>query len=169
MATITKIKNRWKVRVCVNNKRFFATFGDKETAELWAIYKESIAEEIKNFEFDLDKTITLFEAIKIKIEKLKKFKADRKTILDVENLNKDFKELINTKICMISYNDLLSHAKNMFSLKGKSTENMSITTILNKLRRLSSVYSSIIEDGINVENIPLKISSYLKENYDQID
>jgi len=169
MATFEKRKDKWRVRFYINKKRYEASFIDKETAELWVTYKESVIEEINNFEFGLEKSITLFEAIELKIEKLEKNKSDKKTISDVFTLKKDFNDILNEKICMISYNDLLIQSKKLFTMKGKTGGALSIVTILNKLRRLSSVYSALIEDGLNVENFPLKICSYFKSVHNLVD
>lgn len=173
MPSITERSGVFKVRVSCKEKKLHATFHDRETAELWGYYKESLFNEINAFDVPSNELISLDDAIELKIRACIENKLDNRTIMDIRELKKLFIEFKNKPIKEVTFEDLVHFCDKFMNtptfrggLRSRNTGTPimpTAQTLLSKLRRLSSVYSNIIENGIPVENIPQKVGAYLND------
>ncbi len=174
MATIKETNGRFSVKVRKNHTNIGRTFGDLETAQLWGKYKESLTEEIAAFEVGSNKLLTVKDAIELKVTDCINQGLAERSVQDIKNLQYDFSLLVEKNICEISYDEFLKFALSMLKTpitKSKSKDKSegfkskpSKITIVNKFRRLSSVYTLLIEKGIDVNNHPLKVATYILKN-----
>lgn len=171
MATITKKGNSFHVAIRKKNYQASATFGDRETAELWAKYKEEIYNEMPAFDPPLEEMFTLSDAIELKVKKLKENDANKKTIQDTMNLQIAFEQIIDIPICEITLDHLSKICERMLNSivqrggyqgKGKAVQ-QSVPTVHRKFRYLSVVFSLMQEQGLKITNHPLQILRKLEE------
>lgn len=148
------------------------TFSDKETAELYAKYKEALIDEMENFDVPKKDLITLDSAIECRLEELLNAKADRRTVLDVKGLRGFFPEFMNLTLSELTYEMLKNKIEKMMVepiRRGGDRDKtgklilQSPVTIRRKVAMLSSIYSLMIKKGVDCENIPLRILSFLHE------
>lgn len=153
------------------SKNVSASFSNKETAELWAAYKEDLIDQIKKFEVPLEDMINLETAIDMKVENMVNENFDKKSIGDVEILKNTFSEFLDRSLVSISYDELFKKMGTMLNTivkKGGHGEKgdkrvQSPLTVLKKFGCLSSVYSMLISNGMNLENHALKIMAILRK------
>lgn len=172
MARITeKTPGRWSVSVRRKNIQVYATFSDRETAELWGKYKEDIYEEIENFSPPPEELFTLGNAVDLKAKDLKENGAAIKTIQDTLNIKKDFSPLVDKPLSDISLEDYSKHCERMLNTivkrggnkeKGKPVQ-QSWATVYKKFRYLSIIYSFMQEKGIKITNHPQAILRELEK------
>lgn len=154
-----------------------ATFKDKETGDLWTAYKEDMIDQMFYFDVPLQEMITLKDAIELKFKELERDGKDPKSICDVRRLENDFSEFLELPLNKIDYNTLMVKVKNMLNStvfyggagKGTGSERVqSLPTVLRKIRVLSTVFSKMINEGVNVENPALRVAQYLHSNKEKI-
>ncbi len=155
-----------------------ATFDKEESAKLWMEYKERLFNEMKNFDVPKKDLIFFRDAIELKKKSLSEKGSTSRTVVDINTLLNTFSEFNDLEIGKISYDMLLNKSNNLLNSitrKGGSKKNpdsgrkqqMSPHTVLSRLRQLSSVYSNLIEMGVQIDNIPIKVLAYLKNIIDE--
>ncbi|CAB4164325.1 hypothetical protein UFOVP816_19 [uncultured Caudovirales phage] len=160
----------YQVTANINGREVTETFTNKMTASLWKAYKEHLAHEMKQFDVPANELMLLGDAIEMKVEMLKK---ENKGIKDIEYLHHDFGMFYEMPIKAVTYEMLLEQAKVMAQTKVRqggckfnettgTWRTQSPATILRKFRALASVYSHVIEQGINIDNPALRMSQYLQ-------
>lgn len=166
-----RIAGRWTVDIRKKNCSMQATFSDRETAELWAKYKEDIVDEIENFSPPTDELFTLSNAIDLKARSLKEKEAAHKTIDDTLKLKVYFDKFSDKSLSDISLEDYSEHCKMMLNMivqrggslnKGKPVQ-QSPATVYKKFRYLSIVYSFMQEQGVKIVNHPQAILRELEK------
>lgn len=171
MATITKKGNSFCVAIRKKNYQAHASFADRETAEIWARYKEEVYDEMPAFAPPLAEMFTVKEAILLKAKKLHNEQCNKKTIQDTENLQIYFSDICDlpisevkmehlSKICERMLNTLVRRGGNQS--KGKLNQ-QSIQTVHRKFRYLSVVFSLMQEQGVKISNFPLQILRELEK------
>jgi len=172
MATIEHRENSYRVMIRKKGvEPIYRSFKTKEDAELFVAWKEDILDQMSAFNPAPKNLITLNVALELKVIQLKEKNAHPKSIGDISVLKIYFKKFLDLPLIEISYNDYLqifneilemkvSHGGNVKKQVGTKTP--SIGTIRSRFNLLQSVYSNIIESGIDVENHPTKILKYIK-------
>lgn len=171
MATFSNRSGRWRAVIRKKNVKLFATFRDLETAKLWAQYKEDIIDEIENFDFKAEKSITLKEAYELKLKDMEEKQSSKRDIADM-NLNmNNFIELLHLPIVKIdseTIRNIVLKMQNQEVRRGGSSKNdsgrkviQSPATILRKLRVLSTVFGFLISKGLEIHNPVLQITSQI--------
>lgn len=173
MASIEKRGDSYRVQVRKKGREFTHSFSNLETAELWGKYKDDLLNEMQAFNAPKSQMITLTDAIELKINRAKSDNLTHRSIVDLINLRNDFHELLDMTLFEITKEVLVNFCKNYLNsvvvVGGNRKENTgrktnpSIQTMLSKLRRLSSVYGNLIENGINIENMAITVSNILNK------
>lgn len=182
MASFENRNGRTRVVIRRKNVEISATFDTEESAQLWAKYKDRLIDEMHNFDVPKKDLIIFSDSIKFKMESLQQNKSHPKTVTDIRTLLNTFSEFNDLEMSKITYEMILSKAQellNSITRKGGSKNNpdsgrkqqMSPHTVMSRLRQLSSVYSNLLEMGVQIDNIPLKVIAYLKNliGTDEID
>jgi hypothetical protein len=175
LATIRERKGRFGVKISRNRITICQTFSTLETAKLWAAYKEDLLDEMEAFNPPKQEMITLEDAINFKIDNAIKDGLSTRSVTDIKNLKIDFNAFLQKYMHEISYDDLIAHCKKMSKIQvkfGGSVGNEksgkysmpSPITIINKLKRLSTVYSNLNENNVDIDNIALKCVNELSKN-----
>jgi len=175
LATIRERKGRFGVKISRNRITICQTFSTLETAKLWAAYKEDLLDEMDAFNPPKQQMITLEDAINFKIDNAIKDGLNTRSITDIRNLKVDFSTFLQRFMHEITYDDLINHCKKISKIQvklGGSAVNEksgkysmpSPITIVNKLKRLSTVYSNLNENNVDIENIALKCVNELSKN-----
>jgi len=162
---------KYRVRVCQKGQDISHSFHDKETAELWGWYKESLLNEIEAFNPNSKELVSFRDAIDLKIRQALKESLSDRSVIDLQALHVVFAKFKDRLINEITYDELVLFCKEYLSTpltKGGRQKNgtgrlimPSKMTLLSKLRRLSSIYSNLIDNGIPVENIAIKVGAWL--------
>jgi hypothetical protein len=169
MASITKDKNSYKVRIRRKDLNLFSHFKNKYDALLWAAYKEDLIDQIIAFDPPLKDMVTLQDAIELKIQNAD-YKS-KKYLYDYKGLLTYFDKFKEKNLSEISYQDLLSHFDTLLNIpirRGGNSDDNGIkklpepNTILKKYAYLSTVYQLMIEKGMEIENIPIKIVKFMR-------
>lgn len=171
MATIQKINDRYRVQIRKKDIEIYSSFKNEEDAKLWAEYKEELIDNISAFDPPLKEMITLKDAIELKIEKGKETMKD---INDFKNLLEYFDKFCYRSLNSITYDELMKYYDEKLKIpirKGgsKNNENTGIkklpspSTVFRKFQYLSSVYQDVINYGVEIENIPLKICQFMRK------
>lgn len=171
MASIKHREGKLYVQIRKKNIDLYATFSNENDAILWARYKEEMIDLISNFDPPLKEMISLNDAIDLKIESIQNI--DKKTLNDYSNLKAFFEIFINKKLNQIAYSDLMNHFENMIKVPvtrgGSNKKNGNIktffpspVTIFRKFAYLSTVYQNMIEKGVEIDNIAIKICQYMR-------
>jgi hypothetical protein len=153
---------KWNVMIRKKNLKLSATFSDKETAELWAKYKEDLYDEMEHFNVPPTELFKLSDAIDLKARSLKEKDSAAKTILDTLKLKEIFSTVSDKPLSDISlddYSKICERMLNTIVLRGGSAEKgkpvqQSIYTVYKKFRYLSIVYSFMIDNGLSLANHP---------------
>ena len=150
----------------------YATFADKETAELWCKFKENIINEMAAFEVKGVDLITLKDAIDLKIKDLET-KDKKDSINDTKIVIKEFKDFLHIPVNKITSEMLMVRVKEMqkeFVYKGGSGDGksgirslQSHGTILRKIRNLSSIFGFILSQGAEFINPTISVLNRIKE------
>ena len=173
MATIEERAGKFRVQLRKKGIEIYKTFSNIEDAELFCSWKEDIIDQMEVFDPDMKDLITLENAIDLKVKTLKETGKNQRTIDDVLRMKGYFSYMLNKSICEITYDYLLKKAQEMMitqikhgGVQGKEgTGTMKLpsrSTILSRFNVLGGVYSNLISDGVNIENVPYKVLSYLK-------
>jgi len=172
MASIKIINGRYYVQVRKKGKTNCASFADKETAELWGKFKEDIIDEMEAFDFQVEYTITLEEAVQKKRAEYLKRNVDKKSLTDLDALERDFSEFLKTPLHNISdamLIDKLNNMKRQPVFKGGRQDGktgiksiQAPATLLRKFRILASVYSFLIQNGAKLSNPAQHIVNRIK-------
>lgn len=168
---MASIKKTGSILIRRKGIQMSATIRDEETRKLWVAYKEDVIDQMYYFDVPLQEMITLKDAIELKVKELEKSCKDQRTVGDVKRLEVDFKEFLEIPLNKIKYDTLMEKVKNMLKStvfyggdgKGKGDERIqSSTTVLRKIRVLCTVFSNMINQGVNVENPALRVAQYLQ-------
>ncbi|OGT44265.1 MAG: hypothetical protein A3F13_02545 [Gammaproteobacteria bacterium RIFCSPHIGHO2_12_FULL_40_19] len=167
---MASIKKTGSILIRRKGVQMSATIRDEKARKLWVAYKEDIIDQMYYFDVPLQDMITLKDAIELKLKELEREGKDQRTIGDVKRLEIDFKEFIEFPLNKIKYDALMEKIKDMLKAtvfyggagKGTGSERVqSSTTVLRKIRVLSTVFSNMINQGVNVENPALRVAQYL--------
>lgn len=175
MAHIRKQGNSWNVQIRKTGfSALSASFMKKEDAELWAAYKEDLYENMRNFDPPLAETMTLLDAINFKYNDCVEKNLDAKTLSSIKVLIEYYSELVDKDMHSITYDDILNNfnnAQGSIVARGGRRENgtghkrqVSVNTLLSRLRALSSVFSHAIERGCKIPNVCTQVIAYIKKN-----
>jgi len=178
MGRIDFRSGKYRARIFTKGHDITHTFADKKTAELWIAYKEDLINQIEAFNPKSTDLVEFGDAIDLKIsEALKDGLVDR-SITDLKELHNVFASFKGRMISDITYEDFMKFCKDYlstpvvrggFKANGSGRSTMPTKqTLLSKLRRLSGVYSNLINNGIPVENIPVKIGAWLNGQEESI-
>ncbi len=173
MATIRDRDGRYMCLIRSKGIEIGKTFSSKQDAELWAKYKEDLIDQIDAFDPPLKEMITLQDAIEMRIEIQIKNEVSKKDISDYKTLIKVFEKFCPKKMSDIKYNDLVDHFNFLLThpvTRGGTGKNdgtghtrlPSFMTIFRKYAYLSTVYQMLIKDGVDIENIALKVVQYMR-------
>lgn len=165
MATIKKrqdSKGNTSFTVLIRKKglEVCKTFYDEEEANLYIWYKERLIQEMENYESPIHERISLKQIFEMKIQKIDP--SNFREINGFDNTCKRFLEFFKSKFFLhqISFNDwkecLDNFLKNEKNMRDES-KNVSMKSIRKFFAYASSCFSNAIENGINLENHPLKI------------
>ena len=172
MPSICERDGRFRVQIRKRGINISSTFSDFQTAELWGLYKESLIEEIYAFEVPNEELISLADAIALKVIDLKEHNKDKKTIDDCLYCLKDFEVWIDKPISYFTYDLILEKSKQMsneivryggYGDKG-NMRIQSSSTILRKIRSLSSVFTLMVEKGFIKSNPVFGVLTYLNSS-----
>jgi len=174
MASIQNRDGKYRVQVRVNKQQLSSSFSDKETAELWGRYKEDLIHEIEAFDVPSSQLISLQDAVEMKAKSMEG--KSTKTLQDTRNTTTQFPIYLNRSIDSVSYDDLKDFTINMLSEKvahggvpdvklRTHTRSISIRTVIKRLQYLGTIYSYLIGQGINLDNVALKVKAYILNNY----
>lgn len=177
MASIVKRGNSYRVKVSRNGKEYNQSFSNFNTAELWGKYKDDLIHEMAAFKVPESQLITLLDSIDLKIERCISDKLTERSIIDIRNLKNDFKELLDYQMSDLTQEVLENfcnkYIKTIITIGGGKNEDSgrkthpSTATILSKLRRLSGVYSNLIDNGIKIQNMALLVANKIRNNLDK--
>lgn len=167
MASIEVRNGRFRAIVRRKGKEISHTFSTRETAELWGKYKDDLINDMSAFDVPENELITLEQAIDMKLDAMRKVYLDKRSIDDIFNLKELFNDFLKFKLSDITediYKDFSEKFMRSIVTRGGNKKNgtglmklPSLSTLKTKFRRLSTVYSNLINNGIKLENIPLKI------------
>jgi hypothetical protein len=174
MATIKERKGRFSCSIRKRNGELNATFSSKETAELWARYKEDLIDEISSFNPEIEEMFTLGEAISFKEQETKDRNLDKKTQNDIYNLYREFEDVLHVPLKHIDLDYYIKKAERMLNTivrKGGArlkpgtglARQQSPSTVLRKFTYLGGVYSLMQKRGLKIENLPQKICEVLRD------
>ena len=174
MARIDQRNGKYRVRISQKDHDITHSFHDYETAVLWAKYKEKLINEITAFDVPSAELVNFSDAVDLKIKKSIDDNLEDRTIKDLQELHRVFECFENRDIITITFQDYVNFSEKFLrtlTTRGGNKNNKTgrlvyptKTTLLSKFRRLSSVYSNLISNGIPVENVALKVGAYLNEN-----
>lgn len=173
MASIEERNGSFRVNIRKKGVEITRTFKERHTAELWALWKEDLIDNMNAFDVKVERTLTLADAIGLKTQEL----IDKGSIeiQDIHNINEVFKPFISKFLYEITLNDYNEHCRLMLSsevIRGgkKGVEGtgkkviQSPQTVLRKFVILASVYSYLIKKGFDIENHPQKVVTQLRES-----
>lgn len=174
MATIRQVSGNFRAHIRKKGIELSATFKHQEDAELWALYKEDLIDSIQAFDMPLKEGITLQDAIELKMSKIE-INSSKKEFNEYTILLKFFEEFCPKSIGDIKYVDLVKCYEEKIKTPiyrggtGKNDETgikklPSHLTILKKFAYLSTIYQMLIEDGVDLENIALKVMQFIKKS-----
>lgn len=173
MATIRSVENKFRVQIRKRSYNLSATFSDKETAEIWAKYQEDLIDNMHNFKATPESLITLGQCCDLKIKSLEGKQLHHRTMIDFDLCKNDFKSILDCPLSQINPEIIKEISNKMLSSTvrhGGSAKNegsgsiriCSPSTVLRKLRVLSSVISYMIEKGANITNPAQVVVNQLK-------
>lgn len=178
MASIEERNGRY--RVCIRKKgvEISQSFSNLDTAKLYERYKEDLIDEMHAFNVQDKDLITIHEAIKMNLERVEKECNDSKNISDNNLWKENLRDFLEQPISYLTYEFLLNKANEMLSSivkrgGSKNIENSgkkvqsSPATVLRKFRVLSTVFSNLIKNGIQIENNALKVCAYLRTKMEE--
>ena len=174
MASIRFRDGKYRVQIRKRNIELSRTFDDLETAELWSKYKENLIDEMDAFEAPKEEMITLLDAIEMKLKS--NTSTDKKSIQDIQNIKVHFSKFLTMDMNSIKFEDLKEHGIEMFKTDirvggSRDNENTGVirkpssVTVTKRFAYLSTVYSNLIAMGINIENVALRVKTYLDKNH----
>lgn len=164
MGTIRESNGRFNVQIRKKGNFFSKSFSDKETALLYAKYKEDLIDEMVAFDVPKDEMITLRQAFAIKMKDLEEKGSERKSIIDLTTNINLLDESLDLPLSKLDYNFWVELLDKWKSLHGKNrSEKISIYTILRRFAIMAAVYSKLIEMGVNVNNDPQKITTMIRQ------
>lgn len=171
----------WRVQIRRKDRVLASTFRDKETAEMWAHYKESLIDEIEAFEVPKEELVTFKDMIELKVKEAIESKTSPRYIKDLRNDMEEFSNRLGRDrfVNEISYEELFEVVKGMIGEKTKiggtksdittgSPVNRSPASVRRKLASYSTCITVLQKNGLNIDNIALKIMNWLRSTY-QID
>jgi hypothetical protein len=173
MASIEERNGRYRVSIRKKGIEISQTFSNLETAKLYERYKEDIIDEMHAFDVKDKDLITIEEAIRLNIERVEKECSDSKNISDNNLWEENLRDILEQPISCLTYEFLMNKANEMLSsiIKrggSRKIENSgrlvqsSPATVLRKFRVLSTVFSNLIKNGVEIENHALKVCAYLR-------
>ncbi len=174
MASFHKRGNSIKTVIRKKNVQIIKSFNDMETAKLWAKYKEDLIDEMDAFEVPKNELIILKDALNMFYHKMESKNYDKKMQQDLRNLTKHYNNFLDFPLKKISYDILLEHSLEMLNskvkrgtqLQGKGIEkDISFRTVRNRISNLGIVYSFLIDNGIDVENVTIRVKAYLLNKF----
>lgn len=165
MAFIRKRKDKYVCEIRKKGKEMYATFHDEETAKAWGEYKERLIDELEAFNPPEEELITLYDAIDMKIASMDELSHRSKQ--DVILLKETFADILQFNMKQISFDWLYEFfttlmERNIRKGGGKDGKTGVFkkperATVVRKFRILSTVYGFLIEKGVNIENMALKV------------
>jgi hypothetical protein len=180
MASIAERNGKYTVDIRKKGIDLFQTFEKKSDAELWAAYKEEMIDLIDAFDPPLNEMITLQDAIELKIRRVEEKNANKKEINDYKMLQKSFEKFCPKYINEIKYTDLLKQFVELIKTPvyqggtgkndGTGIKKMpAFLTIFRKFSYLSTVFQMLINDGVEIENVAIKICQYARSKKNEFD
>lgn len=185
MATIREVNGKFRAQIRRKEKQMSSYFSNKEMAEIWVRYHEDLIDNMENFNVPPENIITLHQCFEMKIEELKQKNVHKKTFEDYDNCLIEFKEIMDCPLGEITSDMIRNISKEMLGSvvrRGGSAKSdtgsfraCSPSTVLRKLRIISSVFSFMIEKGANITNVAqivcnqVKMSIIKTENNDDIN
>lgn len=173
MATFNERYGKHRVVIRRKNVNMSATFSTKEMAEIYAKYHEDLIDAMQNFQVKPENYITFEQCMELKLKDLIAKNSDIKTIRDVRNTINYFPEIKGMPFGEITADilrDLSNKMSNTIVKRGGSREHensgdyriISKSTLLNRFRYLSVVFSFMIEKGANITNPAQAIVNQIK-------
>jgi len=155
----------YKVKIRHKDFEIYKTFRQEGDAKLFAWYKERLIDNIQNFDIPLNQRITLQQIIELKVKAIdsKDERSKKEFLLAFERV---FSLLPKEKKFYAQYSpqdwdDLLKNLSSFEVYKGCIKEEtkrfMSRSTIRRTLACISSAVSYAMSQGIDLENLPLKL------------
>jgi len=173
MATIRENNGRFSVLVRKRGQSHGATFDTREMAELWGQYKEEIIHNMEMFKPPEKEMILLKDAFDLKIAEMTKENKDKRSIADYHATLNLMSEYQNKEISFFDYNfyqDLMEKWKNLKIFHGGNHKDInresklpSIKTLIRRFAILSAIYQFLREKGVDIENHPQKITTFLRQ------
>lgn len=168
--------NKHEATVEIDGKEYKASFDDEETARLWIAFKKKVSNEMKAFSFQLDKNMTLKEAIEIKLKDLEKIKSDSRAIGDVKICLHYFKDWLDLPINQITSEMVKNRCTEMLMEKaysltqesryGRKNPGDKLTsprTVRRKIGAFSSVFGHLIKQGADLINPTISAMALLRD------
>jgi hypothetical protein len=168
---ITK-KNDEKYHVMIRKKgiEIHKSFGKKEDAELYTKWKESIIDNLENFDVAISNTITIEALFDMKLETVGV--DNKRTYNDISNTKKNLLTYIDDKkfASDMTFEDWKNLAKQLYdkdvyrgAKSGNNMRKISLETLRKFFAYCSTCYSHAQTLGIELENHPLRvIQTFLK-------
>lgn len=169
MGSISEKNGRYSVEIRKKGINLSSTFDSRESAELWMRYKESLIDEIVSFDVPLKDVITLRSAIELRIRNIGEKSDD--TLMDIKFLKTVFEHHLDKPISELTFDVLMEDFTRMSTMivrkGGNGKDNgharqQSLSTILRKFRCLSTVFSLMIKEGMDIDNYALRISQFIQ-------
>lgn len=170
MASIRKRPNgngfSYYVSIRKKNAEIHKSFQSEEDAKLYAFYKETLIDNMKNFDIPLNSRVTLRQIYELKIDNIERDYWKKVSISDFEDSYKNIFPFIkeNKFVCEFSYEEWLNAAKCLLNtdvFRGAKKEHTKRKMSLNTLRRhfasASSCFSFAQSQGLDLDNHPLKV------------
>jgi hypothetical protein len=180
MATIREKVSKNGVRYYVSirrkNETIYSSFGDKETAELFAFIKEKVIDEMENFDIPSSQLIRLKDAFEIKKMDMISEQKNKKSLQDLNISYSIFESILSPDFYLIDINwdklqeitKILLNKKVQHGGNYKTLNNLKLispTTVRKHLMNLSSLYGNLIKKGINLKNPFTEFMPYFMENF----
>jgi len=162
---ITKNKDE-KYHISIKRKgvEIHKSFSKKEDAELYVKWKESLIDNIDNFEVPLAHTIPIESIFEMKLESIAD--TNKRTYNDIKNVKQTLFELIDSKkfASDMSFDDWKNLAKQLYdkdvyrgAKSGNNVRKISLETLRKFFAYCSASYSYAQAQGIELENHPLRV------------
>jgi hypothetical protein len=153
----------YRVRINFKNIEISKTFYDERDAKLFIKYKKRLLCNMENFEVNINQRVTIQDIFELKKRKIPI--SDKKSLSDLHVALERFQNNLPDKfLSQLTYEDWLECTKKLSQLdiyRGAKTEAgkriISFKTLKKTLAIASSCVSNAIEEGIHIENFPLKV------------
>lgn len=158
----------FRVSIRKKGKEIYKTFHSEEDAKLYSWWKESLIENMENFDIPIKSRVTLEDLLELKINDAEDLSPRSK--IDIPFSVKRIIGFVGQKrfVSDISYEEwknIMEKLSGTTVYRGTKSEvngrSMSVSTLRRIFACLSSVFSHAISKGIDVENHPLKVMQLL--------